>query len=433
MAVVWHYVLKYHWPHPQKAKKKLLSARDPQAFHGEYHRLTCSRNTCQVKRISYVTWPKFFTMPRIWDTYQFLSFTIYAIVVPSNLHFFCQKPFPQKSFRTPETKRPWVEGVYQPNILRAGPGFSACIWLKELNSYDDIRGLQRMNPDCGDPLAFSFRANGRGRVIYAYIYFIDWYSTGDKYSWFPDDEPYWLDPIMCSRAPPWGWHLSFLWWNLPTVVKYADLQCTHSCPPQDELSSLWWSDCSSTAIMSELKCIQALWFMNISSVCIQRFAGYINPNCIVDVWTRRPASHDSYVINKFIFFSNWISPWRLHLKPSKDHLWCVFGHRFVSCASCVWVWSTWPAPRCSSGGPTWWPSVWAGPWRACRSSTSCSTSVSPWWPLTCRLRYMFISLYKTWQAGYYLMCFVPKKWLFNIHEVFFQTICWLCSTWHVYN
>lgn len=62
-------------------------------------------------------------------------------------------------------------------------------------------------------------------------------------------------------------------------------------------------------------------------------------------------------------------------------------YRSALCASCVWAPSTFSAPPCSSRGPTWWPSGWAEPWRASSSNTSCLISVSPWWRLTCRLRW----------------------------------------------
>lgn len=65
----------------------------------------------------------------------------------------------------------------------------------------------------------------------------------------------------------------------------------------------------------------------------------------------------------------------------------VHGRRSASSASWVWVLSKSAAPRCSSRGPTWWPSGWAEPWRESSSNTSCWTSVSPWWRSTCRLRY----------------------------------------------
>lgn len=108
----------------------------------------------------------------------------------------------------------------------------------------------------------------------------------------------------------------------------------------------------------------------------------------------------------------------------------VLGHRFALCASCVWAWSTSSAPRCSSRGPTWWRSVWAGPWRASRSNTSCLTSVSPWWPLTCRLRYVCRPLYKNvtkpviilfvlplYKFSHFTRCFLEQ---FTISCVFLQ-------------
>lgn len=65
----------------------------------------------------------------------------------------------------------------------------------------------------------------------------------------------------------------------------------------------------------------------------------------------------------------------------------VCGYRSAFRASCVWAPSTFSAPPCSSRDPTWWPSGWAEPWRASSSNTSCLISVSPWWRLTCRLRW----------------------------------------------
>lgn len=46
--------------------------------------------------------------------------------------------------------------------------------------------------------------------------------------------------------------------------------------------------------------------MNISSVCIQRFAGYINPNCIVDVWLvdLHPTIATSLTNSSFFFLFN---------------------------------------------------------------------------------------------------------------------------------
>lgn len=245
---MWHYVLKYNWPHPQKAKKKLLSARytfmvNITASHVQRTHVKlkgflmwCGQSSSQCLKSEKAV----ASLPVIRTSFTHcLSMQLQCLQICISF----ARNLPRKKFQAPWDQTALSWGCLLSAKHPEGWTRLLCLYLAERaqqlwDGYpwnDDISGLQRITPDCGDPLTFSFRANGRGGVIYVYIYLIDWYSTGDKHSWFPDDEPYWLDPIMCSRAPPWGWRLCFLRRNLPTVVRCADLQCTHSCSPQDEL------------------------------------------------------------------------------------------------------------------------------------------------------------------------------------------------------
>lgn len=157
-------------------------------------------------------WPKFFTVPQIWessrkpssDTYQFHSLPIYAIAVPSNLHFFCQKPAPQK-----------VSGPLRPN----GPELR--VFVISQTSW----GL-----DQAPLLVFGWKSSTAVR----------WSPMKWWYSWSPEDHSWLWWPLdfflqsqrqgrsyICLHLPDrlvqHGWQTFMVprWWTLLTGSHYV--------------------------------------------------------------------------------------------------------------------------------------------------------------------------------------------------------------------